>query len=220
MWVQDVADSLSRDILDRPQTRKLGTVRHFPERRKSFSLGIMEKGVVGIYSYSIIGNRRMVRLLGPGDIVVDSQIAAWPGNAESATAVVIRCMDKFMLDKLATDKPKLFGWLADELAQQSQAAQEVKCAINRLPADGRLALFLTKLIERPLEGKSNVVSWRRNPVVGIPISRDDLASYLGLSPAKLNQAVQILQQCGIIRLLTPRHFEILNLRSLGSLLSL
>lgn len=53
--------------------------------------------------------------------------------------------------------------------------------------------------------------------MNVPIARNDLAHYLGTTVESISRAVQAFSRDGIISILTPLRFEILDLPALISL---
>ncbi|WP_432343322.1 helix-turn-helix domain-containing protein [Shinella yambaruensis] len=67
-----------------------------------------------------------------------------------------------------------------------------------------------RLIYRPFDTDRKVVSIRHHPITTVTINRIALAAYLGTSTTKLARMLRALEGDGVIRLLAPRHVEILE----------
>jgi CRP-like cAMP-binding protein len=89
--------------------------------------------------------------------------------------------------------------LMDRLAQ----AQERIMLLGRLNATGRLAAFLLVMAQR--RSKANPLGL----VAELPMSRVDIADYLGLTVETVSRLFTALRGRGAIRLATPNRIEIL-----------
>jgi CRP/FNR family nitrogen fixation transcriptional regulator len=89
--------------------------------------------------------------------------------------------------------------LMDHLAQ----AQERIMLLGRLNATGRLAAFLLVMAQR--RSKANPLGF----VADLPMSRVDIADYLGLTVETVSRLFTALRGRGVVRLATPNRIEIL-----------
>jgi CRP-like cAMP-binding protein len=90
--------------------------------------------------------------------------------------------------------------LMDQLAQ----AQERSMLLGRLNATGRLAAFLLVMAQR--RSKANPLGF----VAELPMSRIDIADYLGLTVETVSRLFTALRGRGVIRLATANRVELLE----------
>jgi CRP/FNR family transcriptional regulator len=50
----------------------------------------------------------------------------------------------------------------------------------------------------------------RHPIVHVPLSRRDIADYLGTTPETLSRNIQMLARNDVIRIVDSKHFELLD----------
>jgi CRP-like cAMP-binding protein len=94
------------------------------------------------------------------------------------------------------------------LMDQLAAAQERIMLLGRLNATGRLAAFLLVMAQR--RSKANPLGF----VAELPMSRIDIADYLGLTVETVSRLFTALRVRGAIRLATANRIEILDPASL------
>lgn len=162
-------------------------------------------GTLKLYKLLADGRRQVTGFLHPGDflgISIDDE------HAFSAEAVEQSQLcwfprarfDDFVEDDAAMER-ELYRMAAHELA----AAQQQFVLLGRKTASERIATFLLMLDER--EARS---ARQEAGLVRLPMSRSDIADYLGLTKETVSRVISALKRDRIIRLETLDMVQILD----------
>jgi CRP/FNR family transcriptional regulator, anaerobic regulatory protein len=145
-----------------------------------------------IYRILSDGRRAITGFLYPGDLIGVSLRDRYLYTAEAVTKTKVRrfARNRFQ-DKINESpdlRPQLFARLCDEMA----AAQDQLVLLARKSAEERVSSFLL-VIARRLSGDQ-----RAAPVVEIPMTRLDMADYLGLTIETVSRTMTKLTSGGVI----------------------
>jgi len=150
------------------------------------------------------GRRHISEFVFPGQFFGFESGAVHSQGAEAiepASVVAYAC--ERIEQRLAQDagaRQAIRALLMDQLA----AAQERIMLLGRLNATGRLAAFLLVMAQR--RSKQNPLGF----VADLPMSRIDIADYLGLTVETVSRLFTALRSRGAIRLATANRVEILD----------
>ena len=194
----------------------VGTVSRF-ERNQT----IFNEGDDARYSYKLVeGGVRLCKLMPDGR----RQIAefALPGdlfgfemnNQHSLTAealgdvVVMRCA-RSQMERLSEEQPTLCKQLMTQLKRELTSAQTHLVMLGRQTAKERVASFLLLLAER--------VGAEDGETVDLPMSRQDIADYLGLTIETVCRALSDLKRDRILAIPNRHQIQIRNIASLETI---
>ena len=138
------------------------------------------------------GRRVITGFLFPGDIVGVSLKDRYLSSVEAIATTRVRRMARRRFDdeveRSATLRPQLFARLYDEMT----AAQDQVMLLARKTAEERVASFLLALARRAVDGCSS------SAIVALPMTRLDMADYLGLTIETVSRIMTRLTGRGII----------------------
>lgn len=201
----EVRDKAVCGVLDRARLeefRNLGWTLKLSSGQALFHEGdpatrvfTLTKGTLKLYKLLADGRRQVTGFLYPGDflgISVDDEHAFSAEALEEAQLCWFprARFDDFVDDHSAMER-ELYRMAAHELA----AAQQQFVLLGRKTATERLASFLVLLFERterPMAGASGMLR--------LPMSRSDIADYLGLTKETVSRVISALKRERIIRL--------------------
>lgn len=173
---------------------------------ESSQLFIIHTGKVKVYRLSEGGKEQLVRILEPGaftgelglfcNLKHDSYAEAME---ESAICIIGR--DDF--HGLLLRHPAIGLHLMTELALRLDASENQTAVIATTPVDERIGLYLAALSE-----KANSLS------ITLPMSRKNLASYLGTTPETISRRFTEFEEAQWIAQSGQRKIEILDLDAL------
>jgi CRP/FNR family transcriptional regulator, anaerobic regulatory protein len=136
-------------------------------------------------------------------------------SAEAVTPVEARTVGRLWLDHLLHLRPRLC--LSLILSRDLELAQRHMVLLGRMTARERLCAFL---LERLRSGSGSIGSAatrrrRHRRRVGfhqieLPMSRTDIADYLGLEIETVSRTITRLRAEGLIRTLTPEVIEVID----------
>ncbi|MBL8670406.1 MAG: helix-turn-helix domain-containing protein [Alphaproteobacteria bacterium] len=169
----------------------------FDEGEPATAVFNVKEGAVRLYKLLADGRRQIVGFLFEGDFLGLSGVRG--GNyAYSAETVVpshICRLQRSAIDGFLHEFPKMERQLLDIAAAELAAAEEQMLLLGRKTARERLASFLLKLSERAVR--------RGKPAdpVSIPMSRTDIADFLGLTTETVSRTMTQLKRERLITLL-------------------
>jgi CRP/FNR family transcriptional regulator len=165
------------------------------------------EGVLRVFRILSDGRRVITGFLYPGDLLGVSLKDHYLYTAEAVTRTKLRRYEhgRFQdeINRSPELRPQLFACLCDEMA----AAQDQMVLLARKSAEERVASFLL-VIARRLGGE------QKHPVVEIPMTRLDMADYLGLTIETVSRTMTRLTNCGVI---APSSRHAIVVRRLGQL---
>ncbi len=162
----------------------------------------LTRGTLKLYRLLPDGRRHVSGFLHPGDFL---GIGVGHEHALSAEALEEAQLCWFprsrfddFVKQYATMERSLYRTAADELA----AAHEQMLLLARKTASERVASFLVELAGRTAPGEA------ANVVVRLPMSRSDIADYLGLTKETVSRVFSRLRKGGLIRLIRTDEVEL------------
>ncbi|HTI03377.1 MAG TPA: helix-turn-helix domain-containing protein [Acidisoma sp.] len=151
------------------------------------------------------GRRQVSDFLMPGDVFGLDAVGEHEFAAEAVTAVTIRRLRLSTVELLAEEDAAFGQRLRRHLTRQAKAMRSRIVLLGRMTAAERIAAFLLEMTER-LEGS-------RQGIVELPMSRGDMADYLGLTIETVSRCLSDLKRCGVISV-KGAHIAIHNRRAL------
>lgn len=149
-------------------------------------------GVVRLCKILVDGRRIVTGFLFAGDVIGLSQPQKYLYGGEAVTPIKLRRLARRTLDEAieqsSTLRAQVFAKLCDEMA----AAQEQLVLLSCKNANERLCSFLAFLLRRHRR------SGRANSVIDLPMTRLDIADYLGLTIETVSRNLTRLARRGII----------------------
>lgn len=145
------------------------------------------------------GRRQIYRFAGAGDMLGLGGEAVHTYSAEAVTDVVVRRHRLASLDAaMAGDgrlRERVFGALREELA----AVRLQMVLLGQMSAAERVASFLIALAARAADPTASI---------HLPMTRADIADYLGLTIETVSRKINELKRLGVIDLATPTEVRI------------
>jgi CRP/FNR family transcriptional regulator len=165
----------------------------------------LTRGTLKLYKLLADGRRQVTGFLHPGDflgISVDDEHAF---SAESLEDSQLCWFPRARFDDFVEDQPKMERELYRMAAHELAAAQQQFVLLGRKTASERLASFLLLLADR-----TSAAEGKKSAMVRLPMSRSDIADYLGLTKETVSRVISSLKRDRIIRLETLEVIRILD----------
>jgi CRP/FNR family transcriptional regulator len=154
----------------------------------------VREGVLRVCKLLPDGRRAIVGFIYPGDVLGVSFQSRYLFTAEAVTAVKIRRLPRAQFFDAVNGspplRPQLFALLCDEMS----AAQDQMLLLGRKRAEERVVSFLLAVQRKTAIGKT----------IELPMSRLDVADYLGLTIETVSRMMTGLTRQGLIAA-TGRH---------------
>jgi CRP-like cAMP-binding protein len=161
------------------------------------------KGVVKTFKDLRSGRRWVTAFLYPKDLFGLAKNGLYIRTAQAITAATLyRIESEALIDLLRRDAELQYQFLC-KVTHELREAQRQAITVGRRDAPGRLAMFI-QYLERSCCDRHNVRD------VELPMSRSDIASYLGLSLESVSRAASKLQRRGIVSFPTRHLARILD----------
>lgn len=169
------------------------------------------RGSVKLYKLLADGRRQVTGFLFPGDFLGIALSNTYAYSAEAIEPVQLCRFPRKKLEMLLADLPRLERKLLGTTAHELAAAQDQIVLLGRKSAKERLASFLVSLSDRALK--------RRRPAspLDIPMTRTDMADYLGLTTETVSRTLTQLRQAKIIATSQRKRIDILDPEGLNEL---
>lgn len=152
------------------------------------------EGAVKVYKLLADGRRQITGFLFAGDLLGLAFNDSYTYSAEAITPVRICRFPRKPLERLLDEFPKMEKRLLAMASNELAAAQAQMMLLGRKTAHERVASFLLSLAEREerLGAESDVVQ--------LPMTRTDIADYLGLTTETASRVFTNLKKRGYIAL--------------------
>jgi len=144
------------------------------------------------------GRRQMVGLLLPSDFVgrPGRQIAAY--DVTAVNDVVMCCFRKKPFEDLMSKTPHVAQRLLEMTLDELDAAREWMLLLGRKTAREKIASLLAIIARREATLKQR--SARSSAVFDLPLTREEMADYLGLTLETVSRQISALKREGLITL--------------------
>ena len=175
---------------------------------ESVLVGNVISGVIKIVISSEDGNQHIVGLLFPSDFFGRVFHEQSRFSYEAATDATLCSMSRPVFERFLSDYPEVEHHLLISTLDELDAMREWAHIISARSTMQRVASFLYVLAKRAQnQGCERDGS---NPIITIPISRRDIAAYLGTTPETLSRNIQSLARRKVFHILDAKRFELLN----------
>jgi len=169
---------------------------------------ILREGHANVARVTREGKRQILAFAFPGDYFGFTFEERYVYGAWADSDVTICRLARERFDGFVDSTPGLERHLRMQLTRLLDSAQELIFTLGRKNAVERVAAFLWYLQYRQRK------PGRERTGAAIPMSRTDIADFLGLTPESVSRAMTRLKRDGLIRLPSPGEVEIPDLARL------
>jgi len=157
------------------------------------------------------GRRQIIGFLFAGDFLGLARADTSPSSVEAVTQATLCRMERREMENIAASLPNLERRLHDMASEALAEVQGQLLLLGRKTAHERVATFLLMLARRAGERGAST-----NPV-DVPMSRDDIGDFLGLTTETVSRTFSRLRKDGLIGGDRDRKIEILDETGLGEI---
>jgi len=151
-------------------------------------------GSVKLYKLLPDGRQQIVGFLFPGDFIGLAVRDTYAYSVEAIVPTVACRFERRKFEALLDRFPNMAFRLRERASDELAIAQEQMLSLGRKSAKERVASFLIQLSDRALR-----LGRPANPIV-LPMTRADMADYLGLTIETVSRTISKLKAEGTIRL--------------------
>jgi CRP/FNR family transcriptional regulator len=177
----------------------------FREGDKAAHIYALTSGSVKLYKLLSDGRRQIVGFLFPGDVFGLTNDPGYPYTAETLNQASACRFPQKVLGQTRENVPMLERRLFDLAVRELMRAHEQMLWLGRKTALERLASFLASLAKRAVE--------RGQPEspIALPMSRSDIADFLGLTIETVSRTFTHLKKVNVIAIPDNSHVVLNNL---------
>ncbi|RKD24619.1 Crp/Fnr family transcriptional regulator [Ammoniphilus oxalaticus] len=175
----------------------------------SAQLFIVHRGLVKIFRLSESGREQLIRLLEPGDFM--GELALFSGSPFDHFAVAMEqtelcVMTREDLNAFIEQHPKISLRIMEEFSRRLERAEKLISCLTSEATEQRIAAYLVELAD---EHAANSFT--------LPMSKKDIASYLGTTPETVSRKLAEFQENGWIEQSGQRNITLLDRYALQNL---
>lgn len=171
---------------------------------------VITRGALRASKSSDDGRRQILDFLFTGQFVGIPSDAAYHYDVEALTDSEVCRFDKRKLEQLMAKHPNLERGYRRGVARQLEDAYEHAYALGRRTAMERVAAFLLDL-------RASSCAKTATGVLKLPMTRNDIADFLGLTLETVSRAFSRLKSLGVIRLASAQEIEVRDAERLKAL---
>lgn len=179
----------------------------YMEGDTSKALFIVNSGKIRIYRLSESGKEQLIRILNPGDYTGELALFNETRHESYAQAMVdtdVCVISKELLESFLMKYPAISLRFLSEFSKRLETSEKQTARFTNERVETRLAMFL-----------SECVNETQSPIeIKLPMSKKDLASYIGTTPETLSRKLGELEERGLIKQKPKKVIEILDIEKL------
>lgn len=165
----------------------------------------LTEGTLKLYKLLPDGRRQVTGFMHPGDFLGISVHDEHAFTAEAMEQVQLCAFPRARFDDFVEDNGELERELYRLAAHELAAAQQQMVLLGRKTAAERVASFFLDLAERAERNSGGSTRF-----IDLPMSRSDIADYLGLTKETVSRVLALLKRQRLIRLEALDRIEILD----------
>ena len=169
-------------------------------------------GVASLTQTMEDGRTQMVGLLLPSDFIGRPGRSQSPYDITAVSDITVCCFRRKPFEELMQTTPHVAERLLDMTLDELDAAREWMLILGRKTAREKIASLLTIIARResqigmqPLSGQINI---------NLPLTREAMADYLGLTLETVSRQISALKKDGVIHLDGKRRFRVEDFQAL------
>jgi len=166
------------------------------------------EGVVGVYKMLADGRRQIVTFCYPGDLIGIDHPERFAQNAEALSHTRVRSIPVKAIDTLITSEPGFGQAMLNVLSTELAETRDQLLSLGRKSAKEKVATFLLR-ISRRNEREGNDAQ-----DLFLPMTRAEIADYLGMTIETVSRQITKLKVANIIRLESKSVVKVVDLDQL------
>jgi len=176
----------------------------FLQEEESRNLYNITEGNIKIYQMLSDGRIQIIGFLYPGDFFGSYKEEKYTYSSEAVGNVKVCVFKQESLDNLLENNITLAKELLHMTSHELTLAQDRISVLGKLKAHERLARFLLNI-----SNQRERIGWQNNPI-SLPMTRQDMADYLGLTLETVSREITKLKISNVIKVLNSKLIYINN----------
>lgn len=178
----------------------------------SADLGYVISGTLAMTRIVDDCRKHIIGLHGPTDLYCRLLDGACDYSIEALTDAQVCCFDRAKFEHILRQQPEAERLFLAHIMEQLDNARDWLILISERKVIHRSAALLAMLARR-----AGPLAFSDPTAVRLPLRRKELAQYLGTTPESLSRSFHQMQKLGIITIIDPQNFLILDLATLAEL---
>lgn len=181
----------------------------FGAGENSDSLYIVHRGKVKVYRLSESGKEQLIRILDPGDFIGEQALFTESVHENYAVALEkteLCVMKRSELQALLLQYPMISFKIMEEFSRRLGQAEKQVSSLTSEATEKRIATYLVELAEG-----------QQAALITLPMTKKDLASYLGTTPETVSRKLTEFQEQHWIEQVGQGIIRIINKDALSAL---
>lgn len=214
LGVAEAAIARSGQLDELVALEQIGTRRSFARDEEIYAEGDASdcwyrvvSGAVRICKLLADGRRQIAEFCFAGDFFGLPPAGIRVFSAEAVGDVIVTRYSQRAADRLIDESPRLARGLYERTLRELAHAQTRMLLLGRMTAAERVASFLLEMSERRDARRA----------LDLPMSRNDIADYLGLTIETVCRVLSTLKRDGVIAIPTPHRIELRDREALETL---
>ncbi len=177
------------------------------------NLFLINKGKVKIFRNSADGKEQILYILAEGDffgernLLLKQKLAEY--HAETMEDTLVCMINRQDCRKLLLQHPSISIKIMEELCERLDKMENLLSSISPRDTDNRICLMLLEFLKK--YGK-------RQPdgeiIIDLPLSREEMASYIGVTRETVSRKLSALKEAGIIDIIGNKKLRVINEQAL------
>lgn len=156
------------------------------------------------------GRTQMVGLLLPSDFIGHPGRTRIEFDVVASSDVLLCCFDRAPFQKLLQDMPHISQRMIELAMDELDAARDWMLLLGRKTAGEKIATFIEMVVRRQHFQRRDGV-----PIdLVLPLSRGDIANYLGLTLETVSRQIGKLKSDGVLEFADKRRFRVIDMERL------
>ncbi|NNE53348.1 MAG: Crp/Fnr family transcriptional regulator [Sulfitobacter sp.] len=168
------------------------------------------KGVASLSKTLEDGRTQMVGLLLPSDFIGRPGRERIDFDVTATTDVTLCCFERRPFERIVHETPNVAKRLMELALDELDSARDWMLLLGRKTAREKIATFIEMLVRRSTVTDFNGVQHD----LSLPMTRDQIANYLGLTLETVSRQFNALKKEGIISFSDRRRFEVRDIAAL------
>jgi CRP/FNR family transcriptional regulator len=160
------------------------------------------------------GRQQIVSLLFPSDFLGRLFKSRTPFTAEAASVVELCCFDRRHFEQLLEDHPGMKQLFLEQTLDAVDAARDWMLLLGCKSAEERVATLILLIARRTRAARNAPCAEERPMRLDLPLSRMEMAEFLGLRTETISRQLRRLHAAGLIDMPSPRSITVRDLRAL------
>lgn len=183
------------NIIDHKKYAKGDTI--FLEGEAADTLYFVNEGRIKLYKYTKDGKEQILHILSQGDFFGELELikpSKYSFNSKAIAHSKICTITKDEMRNIMMQKPEISIKVLESLAERLSKVESLAQNLATNDVDSRMAYLLTNLAEKYGIRTDETIT------IKLPISREEMASYIGVTRETISRKLKKLEEKNIIKL--------------------